>query len=312
MIEIENVSKRYNGLPAVKNVSMTIRAHEFVTIVGMSGSGKTTLLRMINRLVEVDEGTIKIDGVDNRDVSGPQLRRSIGYAIQQHGLFPHRSVAENIGTVPRLLGWTLEKTGERVDELLSLFQLDPAIYRDRYPHELSGGQQQRVGVARALAARPNILLMDEPFGALDPVIRTKAREDLQEIQQQLGTTIVMVTHDMEEALALGNRIAIMDGGELVQFAEPADVLRNPASEFVESLVGKGEKPFRLLAFASVEDLIEPGEASGSPISGQLSLRDALVEFVTQGKTSLPVKDENARIIGQITLDSLVRNGSGTP
>lgn len=312
MIEIENVSKRYNGLPAVKNVSMTIRAHEFVTIVGMSGSGKTTLLRMINRLVEVDEGTIKIDGVDNRDVSGPQLRRSIGYAIQQHGLFPHRSVAENIGTVPRLLGWTLEKTGERVDELLSLFQLDPAIYRDRYPHELSGGQQQRVGVARALAARPNILLMDEPFGALDPVIRTKAREDLQKIQQQLGTTIVMVTHDMEEALALGNRIAIMDGGELVQFAEPADVLRNPASEFVESLVGKGEKPFRLLAFASVEDLIEPGEASGSPISGQLSLRDALVEFVTQGKTSLPVKDENARIIGQITLDSLVRNGSGTP
>lgn len=312
MIEIENVSKRYNGLPAVKNVSMTIRAHEFVTIVGMSGSGKTTLLRMINRLVEVDEGTIKIDGVDNRDVSGPQLRRSIGYAIQQHGLFPHRSVAENIGTVPGLLGWTVEKTGERVDELLSLFQLDPAIYRDRYPHELSGGQQQRVGVARALAARPNILLMDEPFGALDPVIRNKAREDLQKIQQQLGTTIVMVTHDMEEALALGNRIAIMDGGELVQFAKPADVLRNPASEFVESLVGKGEKPFRLLAFASVEDLIEPGEASGSPISGQLSLRDALVEFVTQGKTSLPVKDENARIIGQITLDSLVRNGSGTP
>src|SRR5690606_13718379 len=191
MIEIENVSKRYNGLPAVKNVSMTIRAHEFVTIVGMSGSGKTTLLRMINRLVEVNEGTIKIDGVDNRDVSGPQLRRSSGYAIQQHGLFPHRSVAENIATVPRLLGWTVEKTGERVDELLSLFQLDPAIYRDRYPHELSGGQQQRVGVARALAARPNILLMDEPFGALDPVIRTKAREDLQELQQQLGTTIVM-------------------------------------------------------------------------------------------------------------------------
>lgn len=312
MIEIENVSKRYNGLPAVNNVSMTIRAHEFVTIVGMSGSGKTTLLRMINRLVEVDEGTIKIDGVDNRDVSGPQLRRSIGYAIQQHGLFPHRSVAENIGTVPRLLGWTTEKVGERVDELLSLFQLDPAIYRDRYPHELSGGQQQRVGVARALAARPNILLMDEPFGALDPVIRNKAREDLQKIQQQLGTTIVMVTHDMEEALALGHRIAIMDGGELVQFAKPADVLRNPASEFVESLVGKGEKPFRLLAFASVEDLIEPGEASGSPISGQLSLRDALAEFVAQGKTSLPVKDENARIVGQITLDSLVRNGSGTP
>ena len=312
MIEIENVSKRYNGLPAVNNVSMTIRAHEFVTIVGMSGSGKTTLLRMINRLVEVDEGTIKIDGVDNRDVSGPQLRRSIGYAIQQHGLFPHRSVAENIGTVPRLLGWTTEKVGERVDELLSLFQLDPAIYRDRYPHELSGGQQQRVGVARALAARPNILLMDEPFGALDPVIRNKAREDLQKIQQQLGTTIVMVTHDMEEALALGHRIAIMDGGELVQFAKPADVLRNPASEFVESLVGKGEKPFRLLAFASVEDLIEPGVASGSPISGQLSLRDALAEFVTQGKTSLPVKDENARIVGQITLDSLVRNGSGTP
>ena len=312
MIEIENVSKRYNGLPAVNNVSMTIRAHEFVTIVGMSGSGKTTLLRMINRLVEVDEGTIKIDGVDNRDVSGPQLRRSIGYAIQQHGLFPHRSVAENIGTVPGLLGWTVEKTGERVDELLSLFQLDPAIYRDRYPHELSGGQQQRVGVARALAARPNILLMDEPFGALDLVIRTKAREDLQKIQQQLGTTIVMVTHDMEEALALGHRIAIMDGGELVQFAKPADVLRNPASEFVESLVGKGEKPFRLLAFASVEDLIEPGEASGSPISGQLSLRDALAEFVAQGKTSLPVKDENARIVGQITLDSLVRNGSGTP
>ena len=310
MIEIEGVGKSFNGLTAVDDITMTINAHEFVTIVGMSGSGKTTLLRMINRLVELDRGTIRIDGVDNRNVPGPELRRSMGYVIQQHGLFPHRTVAENIATVPRLLGWDRRRIKARVDELLLLFQLEPEVYGPRYPHELSGGQQQRVGVARALAARPNILLMDEPFGALDPIIRNKAREDLLAIQRRLGTTIVMVTHDMEEALALGNRIAVMDAGKLIQYADPAEVLRYPASAFVESLVGKAERPFRLLSFSRVADIMEAGPAEGPAVCSDLSLRDALAEMLWHGASSLPVADGNGNVLGRITLEALTRNVAG--
>ncbi len=220
MIEFDQITKRYNGRAAVDAVSFMVEPHSIAAIVGTSGSGKTTLLRMVNRLVEPTEGEIRIDGQSILNEPGHVLRRRIGYAIQQHGLFPHRTVAENIATVPVLLRWPKQRIDTRVDELLSLFQLEPADYRNRYPHELSGGQQQRVGVARALAAEPNILLMDEPFGALDPVIRAKAQEDLKAIQRRFGTTILLVTHDMEEAISLGDRIAVMDDGRLLQYGSP--------------------------------------------------------------------------------------------
>ena len=196
MIELRSLTKRYGDVAVVDDVSFTMQPHSVTAIVGTSGSGKTTLMRMINRMTEPTDGAVLIDGEDNRSLPPHELRRRIGYVIQNHGLFPHRTVAENIATVPNLIGWDKERIAARVSELLDLFQLDPSDYAGRYPHELSGGQQQRVGVARALAAEPNILLMDEPFGALDPIIRTKAQADLMAIQNRFGTTIVFVTHDL--------------------------------------------------------------------------------------------------------------------
>lgn len=221
MIEIEGLTKRYDQTTVVADISMVVEPHSVTVVVGTSGSGKTTLLRMINRLVEPTSGTIRIDGEDISTLPGFELRRRIGYAIQGHGLFPHRTVAQNIATVPDLLGWDKARITARVTQLLELFQLDPAMFSDRFPHELSGGQKQRVGVARALAAEPNVLLMDEPFGALDPIIRTKAQIDLLEIQKLFGTTIILVTHDMDEAFHLADRIAVMDAGALVQYATPS-------------------------------------------------------------------------------------------
>jgi osmoprotectant transport system ATP-binding protein len=309
MIEIEHVSKVYGETAVVDDVSMTIPPHEIVAIVGTSGSGKTTLLRMINRLVEPDGGAIRLDGTDNRAVPGHMLRRSIGYVIQGHGLFPHRSVAENIATVPRLLGWDAERIAARVNELMTLFQLDPAVFAQRLPHELSGGQQQRVGVARALAAEPNVLLMDEPFGALDPIIRAKARDDLKAIQKRFGTTIVLVTHDMEEAISLGDRIAVMEAGRLLQYATPAEILARPASAFVEALVGSADRPLRLLSLASVAEAMEPGEAAGEAVSPDTTLRDALAALLWSGRPALPVKGEDGHLIGKVTLDALVRRAA---
>ncbi|MFD9897575.1 ABC transporter ATP-binding protein [Mesorhizobium sp. NPDC059025] len=306
MIEIENITKRYDKQTVVDEVSMVIEPRTIAAIVGTSGSGKTTLLRMINRLVEPTSGTIKLDGVDNHSLPDYELRRSIGYAIQGHGLFPHRTVAQNIATVPLLLGWDKERIDERVDELLKLFQLDPAAFGPRYPHELSGGQQQRVGVARALAAKPNVLLMDEPFGALDPIIRTKAQEDLLAIQKHFGTTIILVTHDMEEAVHLGHKIAVMDGGKLVQYAGPAEILAKPASSFVETLVGSSERPFRLLSLGRVGDAVEKGSAEGEAIPADASQRDALAELLWTGKPALPVKGADGQALGRVTVDGLVK------
>ncbi len=306
MIEIDHLTKRYNGKAAVDDVSLVIEAHSITAVVGTSGSGKTTLLRMINRLEEPTEGAVRIDGVDNRSVHGYELRRGIGYAIQGYGLFPHRTVAQNIATVPLLLGWEADRIKARVEELLALFQLDPALYGPRYPHELSGGQQQRVGVARGLAAEPNILLMDEPFGALDAIIRTKAREDLQALQKQLGITIILVTHDIEEAIQLGDMIAVMDAGKLIQYASPADILTRPANAFVKELIGSGERPFRLLSLRSIREVIEPGPADGAPLSASISQRDALAEMLWSGRRALPVEDAAGAAIGRVTLDALTR------
>ncbi|TPJ42695.1 ABC transporter ATP-binding protein [Mesorhizobium sp. B2-5-4] len=309
MIEIEGITKRYDATTVVDNVSMVIEPRTVCVIVGTSGSGKTTLLRMINRLVEPTAGVVKLDGADNRSVPGYELRRSIGYAIQGHGLFPHRTVAQNIATVPVLLGWDKARIKARVDELMTLYQLDPREFGPRYPHELSGGQQQRVGVARALAAEPNVLLMDEPFGALDPIIRTKAQEDLLAIQKRFGTTIILVTHDMEEAVHMGDRIAVMDAGKLVQYAGPAEILAKPANAFVETLVGASERPFRLLSLGRVRDAVEQGAAEGEAIPGDASQRDALAELLWSGRPALPVKGTDGKPIGRVTVDGLVKRAA---
>ncbi|RJT37324.1 ABC transporter ATP-binding protein [Mesorhizobium waimense] len=309
MIEIEGITKRYEETTVVDDVSMVIEPRTLCVIVGTSGSGKTTLLRMINRLVEPTAGVIRLDGNDNRSLPGYELRRSIGYAIQGHGLFPHRTVAQNIATVPVLLGWDKARIKARVDELMTLYQLDPDAYGPRYPHELSGGQQQRVGVARALAAEPNVLLMDEPFGALDPIIRNKAQEDLLAIQKRFGTTIILVTHDMEEAVHMGDKIAVMDAGKLVQYAKPAEILAKPASAFVETLVGASEKPFRLLSLGRVRDAVEKGTAEGEAIPGDASQRDALAELLWSGRPALPVKGEDGKPLGRVTVDGLVKRAA---
>ncbi|MGX9178553.1 ABC transporter ATP-binding protein [Mesorhizobium sp. BHbdii] len=309
MIEIEGITKRYDATTVVDDVSMLIEPRTIAVIVGTSGSGKTTLLRMINRLVEPTSGVIKLDGADNRSLPGYELRRSIGYAIQGHGLFPHRTVAQNIATVPVLLGWDKARIKARVEELMTLYQLDPEAFGPRYPHELSGGQQQRVGVARALAAEPNVLLMDEPFGALDPIIRNKAQEDLLAIQKRFGTTIILVTHDMEEAVHMGDKIAVMDAGKLVQYAKPAEILAKPASAFVETLVGASEKPFRLLSLGRVRDAVETGTAEGEAIPDDASQRDALAELLWSGRPALPVKGADGKPLGRVTVDGLVKRAA---
>jgi osmoprotectant transport system ATP-binding protein len=305
MIEIDTVTKTYGETTVVDAVSAVIPSRTVASIVGTSGSGKTTLLRMINRLVDPTSGTVLIDGEDTRSVPPFELRRRIGYAIQGHGLFPHRTVGQNIGTVPKLLGWDREKTRARVDELLELFQMEPDAFRDRMPHELSGGQQQRVGVARALASGPNILLMDEPFGALDPIIRAKAQDDLRAIQRRLGTTIVLVTHDMDEAIRLGDHIGVMDGGKLLQYAPPEEIIARPATPFVGELIGEADRPFRLLALASTGELTEPGTAEGSPVAAEVSARDAYAELLWSGREAAPVERDGA-VIGRVTRAALER------
>jgi len=306
MIEIDALTKRYDGRPVVNDVSLNIDAHTLTVVVGTSGSGKTTLLRMINRLVEPSRGVIRIDGEDHRTQPPHILRRGIGYVIQGYGLFPHRTVGQNIATVPLLWGWDKPRVAERVDELLTLFQLDPAEFRDRYPHQLSGGQKQRVGVARALAAKPNILLMDEPFGALDPVIRGKAQMDLVAIRKRLGTTIVLVTHDMEEAIHLGDKIAVMDDGNLLQYATPADILARPATDFVEALIGTADRPFRYLSLSRLDGIVEPGRAEGAPMPVTATRRDALAELLWSGRTGLPVTGDDGALIGRVTRETLIR------
>ncbi|MBJ7577931.1 ABC transporter ATP-binding protein [Devosia sp. MC532] len=309
MIEIDHVFKHFGDKCVVDDVSFTVADGEIAAIVGTSGSGKTTLLRMINRLVEPSSGAIRIDGRDISTVPPHTLRREIGYAIQGHGLFPHRTVAQNIATVPSLLGWEQSRIARRVHELLELFQLPEQDFAERYPSELSGGQQQRVGVARALAAEPKVLLMDEPFGALDPIIRSRAQEDLKHIQRRLGTTVVLVTHDMAEAIDLGDKIAVMDQGRLVQYDVPLEIVVKPATPFVGALLGSGERAFRRLALQPIGTFIEAGEASGLPLGQHVTLRDALEEALWSGRKAVPVADAQGAIIGRVTLDTAIRQAA---
>ena len=309
MIEIDAITKTYDEIAVVDDVSMVIEPRTITVVVGTSGSGKTTLLRMINRLVEPTSGEIRLDGDDNRSMPAHELRRRIGYAIQGHGLFPHRTVAQNIATVPRLLGWEKPRMDAKVAELLTLFQLEPEIFGPRYPHQLSGGQQQRVGVARALAAEPNVLLMDEPFGALDPIIRAKAQDDLLAIQKHFGTTIVLVTHDMNEAFHLANKIAVMDKGKVVQYGPPVELVRAPTTDFVKTLIGDAERPFRLLSVANAAAAVEPGEAEGEPIQEDRSQQDALAALLWSGRDALPVVSAGGKPIGRITLSTLLKRAA---
>ena len=308
MIELRRLTKCYDGAPVVDAVSLTVETGAIAVVVGPSGSGKSTLLRMINRLVEPSGGSVWIDGRDAMSFRSHELRRHIGYAIQGNGLFPHRTVAQNIATVPRLLGWTRRRTAARVEELMELFQLDPARFADRRPHELSGGQQQRVGVARALAAEPAVLLMDEPFGALDPIIRGKAQDDFLTIQRRFGATVLLVTHDMEEAFHLGQRIAVMNAGRLCQYGPPAELLTRPADAIVEKMVGDADRPFRLLGLTRVEAAVEPGEAPGEPLSAGATLQEALSCMIGSGATVLPVIGDDGRPLGRVSLAGILAFG----
>jgi osmoprotectant transport system ATP-binding protein len=253
-IELRGVGVTYpGGAVAVRDVELTIAAGEFTVLLGPSGSGKSTLLRTINRLIEPTSGTVLVDGVDVRGVDPVVLRRGIGYAIQAVGLFGHLTIAGNVGVVPSLLGWDAARIARRVDELLALVGLAPATYRDRYPRQLSGGEQQRAGVARAVAAEPRVLLMDEPFGAVDAIVRASLQDEIRRIHRELGTTIVFVTHDVDEALRLADRIVVVAGGAIAQADVPARVLEAPADGVVRALVGIDAESRR---FAEARPLLE--------------------------------------------------------
>ena len=246
MIELQHLTTQYGNQVAVRDLSLTVDEGELLVLLGGSGSGKTTTLKMINRLIEPSAGSVLVDGRDVAELAPHDLRRRIGYAFQQVGLFPHMTVAENIGVTPALLGWTEDKLRRRVDELLALVELDPDETRDRRPDQLSGGQQQRVGVARALAARPRLMLLDEPFGALDPLTRHRLQESCARIRRELGLTAVFVTHDMVEALVLGDRIAVLQAGRLGQVGTPRTLMREPANDYVRQLLDTPRREAQLV------------------------------------------------------------------
>jgi osmoprotectant transport system ATP-binding protein len=316
MIEFKQVSKTYAGSdnPVVTDLSFEVLEGEICVLVGPSGCGKTTTMRMVNRLIEITEGEILIDGEPNTTMSATRLRRKIGYAIQQIGLFPHRTIADNIGTVPHLLGWDKGQIRDRVDELLELVGLSPGEYRDRYPAELSGGQQQRVGVARALAADPPIMLMDEPFGAVDPITRERLQDEFLRIQEDIKKTIVFVTHDIDEAIKMGNKIAILkQGGVLAQYDTPENILSRPDSEFVSSFVG-ADRVLKRLSLTRVGEMnLEQanGGTHGLPrISDRMTARAALSELLGSGQSKAVVEMEGEnRLLTFEAIESLT-SGAG--
>lgn len=326
MIEVENLTRRFGTTAAVDALNFRVAGGEVLALVGTSGCGKSTTLRMINRLIDPTEGTVWIDGRDTMDRPVEELRLGIGYVIQGVGLFPHWTVARNIATVPRLLGWDDARIERRVRELLALFRLDPGEFAGKYPAQLSGGQQQRVGVARAMAAEPPVLLMDEPFGALDPVTRAHLQEEFAEVQRRLGTTVVLVTHDMDEAFRLATRIAVMDAGRILQIAPSEEVLRAPAEGFVRRFVGLEERALRILALHHVREILRPpsdlwqeqaGEvierATGRtilPLSPDDTLREAASRLIWHGSDLLPVV-ENGALIGAVRAADVWRAGEGS-
>jgi len=328
-LEFRNVSKTYEGSgePAIQDLSFEVPAGEICVLVGPSGCGKTTAMRLVNRMIEMTSGDILVGGVSVRTRQPAELRREIGYAIQQIGLFPHQTIADNIATVPRVLGWPRERIRARVDELIELIGLDPAETRDRYPAQLSGGQRQRVGVARALAADPPLMLMDEPFGAIDPINRERLQNELLRLQERIRKTIVFVTHDINEAIKLGDRVAVLKkGGVLAQYATPVELLMAPADDFVEDFVGS-DRALKRLALTRASDVqlhpVDDGlpfalvrDEDGRPVAwergaerhpvrtvrGDETLRDALSDLLRIPVELGAVVDAEGRVTGVLGLD----------
>ncbi len=303
-IVFDRVTKRYPGREeaAVEELSLTIPAGEICVLVGPSGAGKTTAMKMVNRLIEFDEGDILIDGTSVLDHDATELRRGIGYVIQQVGLFPHMTIAENVATVPRLLGWPRARTKERTAELLDLVGLEPE-YADRFPSQLSGGQRQRVGLARALAADPPLMLMDEPFGALDPITRDRLQLEFLRLHEEVRKTVIFVTHDIDEAIKLGDRIAILRvGGRLAQYDTPDRILAHPADDFVARFVG-ADRGLKRLALRRLDEIeLEPlGTATAPTAPGSTTLRDALSLMMSEGADPLVVTDGDGHPVGQISV-----------
>ncbi len=298
MIRLDSVTKRFpNGNVAVHDLSLEVPTGEVCVLVGPSGCGKTTTLRMVNRLIEPTEGRIFLDDEEVTHAKPTDLRRRMGYVIQQVGLFPHQTIGTNVGTVPHLLGWPKDKTRARVDELLELVGLDPGTYRGRYPAQLSGGQRQRVGVARALAADPPVLLMDEPFGAIDPVTRARLQDEFLRIQKEIAKTIVFVTHDIDEAVKMGDRIAILEvGGVLAQYDVPAEVLGNPANDFVADFVGQDRGLKRLKVMPITDEVLDQPpvvDASSMLADARAAMERDGVDFAV-----IPGADGTSRAIRQ--------------
>ncbi|WP_435196157.1 ABC transporter ATP-binding protein [Natronomonas sp. EA1] len=329
MIEFENVTKEYpDGTVAIEDISFTVEEGTTTVLVGPSGCGKTTTMKLVNRLEDPTEGTVYFDGTDISELDEIELRRDIGYVIQEIGLFDHMTVGENVATVPELKGWDEARIDDRVDELLELMDLPPEQYRDQYPGELSGGQRQRVGVARALAADPDVMLMDEPFGALDPITRENLQNEFLDIQEEINTTILFVTHSIDEALKMGDRIAIFDVGEIVQYDTPGEILSNPKNEFVEDFIG-ADRTLKQLQVTSVREVMEEptddhrevvaaveddgpaGTAIGDggevvPVEPTDSTQVALSRLIQGGVDALPVTREG-EVVGVVT-EAAIRDG----
>jgi osmoprotectant transport system ATP-binding protein len=306
MIRLEGVTKRFSPSmpPAVDGLTLEIPEGTTTTLIGPSGCGKTTTMRMINRMIEPTQGQIFVAGEDVTRADPVELRRRIGYVIQQVGLFPHMTVADNIATVPRLIGWPEQRISSRIDELLNLVGLNPAQLRRTYPHQLSGGQRQRIGVARALAADPPVMLMDEPFGAIDPIARGRLQDEFKEILRRVRKTIVIVTHDLDEAIKMGDRIAIMKEGRLVQHDTPDAVLARPANDFVEAFVGR-DRSLKRLGLRTVDDIMTPAVCGNGPtVPMGTSLRDALSVFLATGTSAVTVVGVNGQPLGQVSRDAV--------
>ena len=306
-IRFENVVKTFPDMsrPAVDGVSLTVASGDFVVFLGPSGCGKTTLMKMVNRLYEPTSGEIYIDEQPIHATDATTLRRHIGYVIQQIGLFPHMTVAQNVAVVPRLLGWEDDRIAARVDELLDLVALPPDEYRERYPAQLSGGQRQRVGVARALAGDPGVILMDEPFGAIDAITRTELQDSLLELQRRLRKTILFVTHDVDEALRLADKIVILREGRIVQYDTPLRILTDSADDFVRQLVGAADI-VRQLSLLKADQVMRPlnGESPAVSVHRDQSLREALSIFLTSHQNSLAVVDSEGQAIGLLNIDDI--------
>ncbi|MDQ2983863.1 MAG: ABC transporter ATP-binding protein [Actinomycetota bacterium] len=311
-IVFKNVSKRYpgRGEHAVSDLSLVIPAGEICVLVGPSGGGKTTAMKMVNRLIDITEGDITIAGESIGGLDVIELRRRIGYVIQHVGLFPHQNVAGNIMTVPRLLGWPKDRMRARVRELLELVGLDPDQDGDRYPAELSGGQQQRVGLARAMAADPAVMLMDEPFGAIDPITRERLQDEFLRLHNEVRKTVIFVTHDIDEAIKMGDRIAILrEGGVLAQYDTPDAILARPADEFVARFVGadRSLKRLALMRLSEIELSAAPnggGDPSQPTLPASTSLRDALALMLQEGRDEVIVVDEGGRVAGRCSVDQI--------